>query len=248
MNLFLPELFHLISTNLNDKEKVFLTSCSKITYKFKSLLILDSEYNLEEINDKWRAKNIIIKEFSLKNKIKGLIENSIKESIRLYPKYVKFISDNINIKLFRSEEMIEKLDSYGCNYMAMKIILNNDGSIENINRQFKIASTWCYLSIVELLIKSGADVHSDNDEAIIWASDEGNLYMARLLIKNGANIQARNNLAIIHASDQGHLSLVKLLIDSGADIKAQNNRAIISASRNGHQEIVKILMDSRADI
>ena len=34
MNLFLPELFYLISTNLNDKEKIFLTSCSKITYNY----------------------------------------------------------------------------------------------------------------------------------------------------------------------------------------------------------------------
>ena len=69
MNLFLlPELFCLISTNLNDKEKIFLTSRSKITYNFKSLLVLDLEYNLEEINNKWRVKNIFIKDFSLENK------------------------------------------------------------------------------------------------------------------------------------------------------------------------------------
>ena len=50
--LIFPELFYLISTSLNEKEKMFLTSCSKITYNLKSLLILYSEYTLEEINDK----------------------------------------------------------------------------------------------------------------------------------------------------------------------------------------------------
>ena len=50
--LILPELFYLTSTNLNDKEKIFLISCSKNTYNFRSLLILDSEYCLEEIHDK----------------------------------------------------------------------------------------------------------------------------------------------------------------------------------------------------
>ena len=32
--LFLPELFCQITINLNDKEKIFLTSSSKITYNY----------------------------------------------------------------------------------------------------------------------------------------------------------------------------------------------------------------------
>ena len=47
MNLLIfPELFYQVSVYLNDKEKIFLTSCSKIIHNFKSLIILDSEYNL----------------------------------------------------------------------------------------------------------------------------------------------------------------------------------------------------------
>ena len=125
--LFIPELFCLISTNLNDREKIFLTSCSKITRNFKSLLILDSEYDLEEINNKYRVKNIIIREFTLESKIKELIENSIHESIVVNSKYVKFVSNNTNIKLFHNEEIIRKIVSYGYSYLAMKIMLNNDG-------------------------------------------------------------------------------------------------------------------------
>ena len=95
-----PELFCLISTCLNDEEKIFLISCSKITYRFKYLIKLDSEYNLEEINNKWNVKNIIIKKITLKNEIMELLEGSILKSIRVHSKYVKFVSNNINIKLF----------------------------------------------------------------------------------------------------------------------------------------------------
>ena len=148
--LFLPELFYQISSNLNDKEKVFLTSCSKITYNLKSLIILDSEYFLEEINDKWRVKNFIIIKFTLG--IKELIKDLIHESITEHSNYVKFVSNNTNIKLFHNEEIIRKLVSYGFHYLAMKIMLNNNGSIDNINKQFIGASKRGsdYLDLVEI--------------------------------------------------------------------------------------------------
>ena len=120
--LFFPELFYQITTNLNDKEKISMTSCSKITYNFKSLLILNSEYDLREINDKWRVKNIIIKSFSPENKIKELIKDLILESIVVNSKYTKFITNNTNIKLFRNGEIIKELVYYECLYLAMKII------------------------------------------------------------------------------------------------------------------------------
>ena len=138
--ILIPELFCLISANLNDKEKIFLISCSKVTSNFKSLLILNSRYDLKEINDKFYAKNITIKEFSPEGKIRELIKNLIPESIIVHSKYVKFISNNTNIKLFHDKEIIKKIISYESDkdkihsYLAMKIMLNNDGSIKNINK------------------------------------------------------------------------------------------------------------------
>ena len=121
--LTLPELFCLVLTNLSDKEKIYLTSCSKVTYNSKFLLILDSEYDLKEIIDKYHAKNIIIKEFSLKNKIKELIKDLIPESVVINSKYVKFISNNMNIKLFCSKKIIEQLASYGHHFIYYRYIL-----------------------------------------------------------------------------------------------------------------------------
>ena len=241
--LFLPELFFQITTNLSDGEKIFLTSCLKITYNFKSLIILDSRYNLEEINDKWRAKNIIIKDFSLGNEIKELIKNLIPESIVVNSKYVKFISDNTNIKLFHDNEIIKKLASYGYSYLVMKIMLDNDISINNINEQFINASLYGYLDVVKLLIELGANINIWNNRAIITASYAGHLDIVKLLIDYGADIRAQYNQSIISASYNGHLSIVKLLIELGADIHAQNNQAIMYASCNGHLSVVKLLIE-----
>ena len=247
--LSLPEIFYQIAINLTDKEKIFLILCSKITYSFKLLLILDSEYNLKEINDKWRVKNIIIKEFSLDDKIKEIIKNLIPNSIRVNSRYVKFISYNTNIKLFHNEEIIKKLISYECgSYLVMELMLNNDKSINNINRQFIIASRLGYLDVVKLLIELGADIHAQCDNAIVWASCGGNLLVVKLLVKLGANIHAQNNQAIIYASCHNHLLVAKLLIKLGANVHAQDSQAIIFTSRDGYLSIVKLLIDSGADV
>ena len=246
--LFIPELFYQIATNLDDKEKIFLTSCSKVTHSFKSLLILDLAYNLEEINDKWHVKNIIIGEFSLENKIKELIKDLIPKSIVVNSKYVKFVSNNTNIKLFHNKKIIKKLISCEYPYLAMKIMLNNDESINNINEQLIEASRRGYSCIIKLLINLGADISIYDNRAIIAASHYGHLDTVKLLIDSGADICAQDNQAIFNASYEGHLSVVKLLIDSGANIHAQNNQAIIFASWKGHLSVVKLLVESGANI
>ena len=250
--LFFPELFYQVIINLNDKEKIFLTSCSEITHRFKSLIKLDSEYDLEEINDKWCARNIIINNFTLEDKIKELIKNSVTESIivSFNLNYIKFISNNINIKLFlfNGGKRLEKIISLGCHYMVMKIMLNNNESIKNVNDQFIKASKYGYIEVIKLLIDLGADIHAEDDQAIINASWEGHLSVVKLLIKLGANIHAQDNEAIVSASYQGNFSVAKLLIELGADIRAQDNDSISSASSYGHLSIVKLLIESGANV
>ena len=134
--LFLPELFYQTTTNLNDKEKIFLASCSRITYRLKSLLILDSEYNLGEINDELCVKNILIKDFSLENKIEELIKNLIPESIIINLKYVKFISNSTNIKFFANRGVMYGYICYRCPYAAAKLL----HKIINLSKTWKETS------------------------------------------------------------------------------------------------------------
>ena len=149
----------------------------------KSLLILDSEYNLEEINDEFHTKNILIKDFSLENKIKELIKNLVPESIVVNSKYVNFISNNTNIRLFHDEEIIKKLVSYEFSYLAMKIMLNNDESVNNINKQLIIASLLGYSSIVKLLLDRVTNVSARNNEALIWALKNGHISNENIIKK-----------------------------------------------------------------
>ena len=136
--LFIPELFYQITTNLDDKEKIFLISCSKIIYNFKSLLILDSEYDLEEINDKWRVKNILIKDFSLENKIKELLKDLTPKLIDADSKYVKFVSNNVNIKLFLNENTIAQINSYGYPYSELITMIKSSANFSHYQYQWDL--------------------------------------------------------------------------------------------------------------
>ena len=64
------------------------------------------------------------------------------------------------MKLFLSAK---ELVLYGFDYLAMKLMLNNDNSIENINKQLIESSRKKYLKIIKLLIKLCADVCTHNN-------------------------------------------------------------------------------------
>ena len=86
-----------------------------------------------------------------------------------------------------------------------------------------------YLQIAELLIKQGADVHSQNTNeqtALHTASGVGVAPMVELLLKYGADVNHKDKtgLSCLHyASRGGFLSTMTALINAGADLNAQDN-------------------------
>ena len=255
--LILPELFHLISTNLNDKDKIFFTSCSKFTYKYKSLIKLDLEYDLEDIYDKeyvFNAKNISIKKFVTNKlfveKINSLIKNHNPESITIYSTYMKWVSNGINIKLFFIEffKILIRTIAKVSEHMAVKIMLKNDESIENINNRFVKSSKNNYLQMVKLLIKKGANIHWEQDKALIQASRNGHLQMVKLLIELGANIHASNNWAMIYAIKYNHIEIVSLLISKGSNINSNHCKPLIVAIEYNNIKIVRLLLSCGVNI
>ena len=62
----------------------------------------------------------------------------------------------------------------------------------------------------------GADVHDGH--ALIEASRQGRIDVARLLLASGANVYAANSEALCEAVAQGHIDVVRLLLASGADM------------------------------
>jgi hypothetical protein len=86
------------------------------------------------------------------------------------------------------------------------------------------------LETIKMLAEKGANIHTQNDFALRWASLKGHVEIVKYLVENGADIQVDNYKALIWASHNRNLEVVKYLVESGADIHAQNDLALIYAS------------------
>jgi hypothetical protein len=83
-------------------------------------------------------------------------------------------------------------------YRADKLILG---------KRFK----WGTKTGIRKLIKAGADVHANNDEALRGASYNGLVESVKVLLENGADVHANNDRALHLASCYGHVGVVELL-------------------------------------
>ena len=227
----LPELFVLISSNLSDKEKIYLLCCSKIIYNYKSLLKFDSTYYLDHIYDRWiifNMRKIIIDKFYFREEIRKLMHDAIPESIIIKSNYMTWFVNNINTKiklLFSNEdEIIQIAYSNQSYHMAMRIMLKGDYSLENINRALVNSSKKGYLEIIKILLNKGANVHYERNNALIWASLRGYLDIVKLLIDNHANVHDQCNEAIDWSLKNNHRDVTKLLINNGAYVQVVKDK------------------------
>ena len=113
------------------------------------------------------------------------------------------------------------------------------------------------LSMVDLLLKQGADVNAEGGykgTALCLACSNRNMTIVDLLFEKGANVNARGVhgiTALSSASDEGHLSVVKLLFEKGAAVNSLTSNgesALMKASSGGHSGIVQFLSRLGADI
>ena len=75
-----------------------------------------------------------------------------------------------------------------------------------------------YLEMVKYLFMKGADIHANNDEALILSAGNGHLEMVKYLFMKGADIHANNDNALRSSAGNGHTEVVKYLVERGADI------------------------------
>lgn len=104
------------------------------------------------------------------------------------------------------------------------------------------------LKDIKDLIKKGADVQADDNEALIQASKNGYHKIVELLIKNGADVNDCRSEALTVASVNGHTKVLKLLLDNGVNTKARENNYIYDVCYNDHIECLKLLIDHGVDI
>jgi ankyrin repeat protein len=84
------------------------------------------------------------------------------------------------------------------------------------------------LSIIEQLIKQGADINAQNDKGetpLLTASRWGQTGIVKILLKLGANPNIAEESGLVplqSAVMAGHIEIAKMLIDAGANVNAQD--------------------------
>jgi ankyrin repeat protein len=76
---------------------------------------------------------------------------------------------------------------------------------------------------------------------LIEAVESGNLEEVKRLLSEGADVHENDDQAIIVACSYCYLEVIKLLVAHGADIHTKKNFVFKSAKFNGHAEVVDYL-------
>jgi ankyrin repeat protein len=156
---------------------------------------------------------------------------------------------------FQSGSVLDKLSQELINAAKngdlenVKVLLENGADVHAENDDALLwASSNGHVEVVKLLLENGADPHAKNDAALRWASEYGRVEIVKLLLENGANPHAENDEALRGASSNGHTEVVQLLLENGANPHAENDEALRWASQNGHTEVVKLLLEAGANV
>ena len=103
------------------------------------------------------------------------------------------------------------------------------------------------------LIAKGVAVdarNADGETALLVATHDDLVEIARLLILAGADVNAKDRIQdspYLYAGARGHLEILKLTLAHGADLKSTNRyggTALIPASERGHVDTVRTLLEA----
>src|SRR5580704_12154089 len=127
--------------------------------------------------------------------------------VNLSLKYIKNNNYNLIIKLSKwiyEELILIKYNDSKLNKAlevedieVIKILINLVQNKNLLNKyMYKFINK---IHILKLFLENGANVHTSNDEALIWSTRYGYYKVVKLLLKNGANIHANNDEALKYA-------------------------------------------------
>lgn len=100
---------------------------------------------------------------------------------------------------------------------------------------------------VKFLVDRGADIRCNQDRAVTWAAEQGNLELVRYLMRKGVNVHAYSDLALYKAAAYGHLPVVKYLVGLGANVNNPHNTLYIALNLK-HTETADYLIENGAKI
>ena len=98
------------------------------------------------------------------------------------------------------------------------------------------------LEMVETALNRGADIHFNNDQALILSSQENHIDIIKYLLDNDANIHVNEDAPLREAVIEGNYDAVELLLESGADVNANNDKAYQWAYNYKYDDIMDLLL------
>jgi hypothetical protein len=149
------------------------------------------------------------------------------------------------------------------NIESIKSAINLETDINSTQNGFSAILTATMLNqyeILKVLIDSGADIDSTDDEgwsALHWACNEdgGHLNIVLLLINSGIDINHNDNNgsnALLVATEFGHIKIIEYLIDNGIDVNTKNvshgATALMLATQNSNIKAVELLINGGAKV
>ena len=105
-----------------------------------------------------------------------------------------------------------------------------------------------HLSMVEYLVKHGANPRYNSDGMFHSAASNGQIDMLKYLMVLGADIHSNNEKALLLSSREGRFEVVQFLIENGSDLHTDNEHALRIAIIKGHMDIVSYLINKGANI
>jgi hypothetical protein len=110
-----------------------------------------------------------------------------------------------------------------------------------VNNKLIDAAMCGLIYLVAYYLDRGADIHSENDQALRSAVYYNYIKTIKLLLDRKADIHALNDSALRWAAAHGQTEVVELLLDRKADLHAEGDYALKWAAAYDHPETVKLL-------
>ena len=195
----ISEIFVQITNYLSDKDKIVVLFLSKTFNDNKELLKFESTYDFRQIYGKWclpSIKNVFINgtiahfdlklglelELELGLGISKFIDRSTIDPTLLNPTHIELTLCGNKINFHYTPYLLSLLDLLCLfrieNHDVVKKIIS---IIANKDEMLIDSCGAGYSKVAKLLMDAGADVHSQNDKAIIEASSYGHLHIIKLL-------------------------------------------------------------------
>ncbi|KAJ3118699.1 hypothetical protein HDU96_010029 [Phlyctochytrium bullatum] len=150
--------------------------------------------------------------------------------------------------------MVSALGKRACRFGPVEVVrwaLENGTVADDL---IVVAVLWGHVSIVQLLVKRGANLKTLGKNRIPLlhlAVDNGHTAVARLLLAHGANVAAPYKFGPLHLATRHDLALVQLLLDHGDNpnrLDCVGRTALHAAAKYDRADVARLLIQHGADV